>query len=200
MESGGSGLGRARAWKACGRGLALIWLGGLLAGCLQPAPLTEDSAVGDTPLPATPTLALTAAPPPDDAPEAGDAGPAILVLQPAGAGTVAVIRYPAGAETCLAASFDLRVLEHTRCGTFGGAGVGFLATLTDPGGQAVRVAYGAVFNPAISAVAVEFAEGGNANAPVQDGGYLLLLQPGQTPRRAVGVNQFGNLMGNWTFE
>ncbi len=178
--------------------IPILLVAGLACGCLR-------TAEGPAAAPATPALSAAGASPilaetPAPAVTVDPAAPAILLMQPVGEAAIAVIRYMAGAETCLAASFDLRVLESAHCGAFGDVGVVFAATLTNPQGQAVPVVYGGLFDSTVTAVAIEFAGGGNASAAVENGGFLLLLQPGQTPRRAVGVNQFGNLVGNLTVD
>ncbi len=179
-----------------GRVISILIVAGLLSGCLR-------AAEGPAPILATPSpLAAEVSPIPSETPvptvAVDPAAPAILVTRPVGEAAIVVIRYLAGAEICLAASFDLRVLESSHCGSFDGVGVVFTATLTNPQGQAVPVAYGGLFDSSVTAVAIEFAGGGNASAQVENGGFLLLLQPGQIPQRAVGINQFGNLVGNLT--
>ncbi len=186
---------RGPVWRAARPKLSLLGLLAALAvsGCLLPAP---DSA--PPPATAAPTPALDApASPLAGAPPSG--GPALLAEQPAGGGTLRLLRYTGAGQTCVAVTFNMQTLEANRCGAFAGAGVGFVDTLTDPGGQPVRVAYGLLLEPSITAVAVEFAGGGNANVPAHNGGYLLVLEAGQTPQRAIGINQFGNLVGSWAF-
>jgi len=148
----------------------------------------------------SPTMTPPTTVPPTPTYAALPGGPVILTEAAAGAETVALIRYESAGQTCLTATFNLRILDATRCGPFSGAGVGFVETLTDSAGQGFRVAYGLVLDETITAVAVEFYGGGNTNAMTQSGGYLLVLEAGQTPQRALGINQYGNLVGSWTFE
>ncbi len=132
-------------------------------------------------------------------PPADPDAPAVLLERSVGAGTLYLIRYPSAGQTCLSITFNPHVLEVQRCGPFSGTGVGWLDTLTDPAGQPVRVAYGLALAGTITAVAVEYTGGGNDNTLVQNGGYLFMLREHQTPRRAVGINQYGNMVGSWTF-
>jgi len=171
-----------------------------LAGCVLPfgtqTPLPPPTL--ESPPPTAPS-AETAEP------EAGatPSGPAILLQQPVGAGTLLLIRYQGAGQPCLAATFTAEVFQANRCGaalTPGAVGVGYVDALTDPAGATVRVAYGVVHNPAITAVAVEFVGGGSASAPVQNGGYALALTGDQRPRRASGIDQYGYLVGQWEFE
>ncbi len=164
----------------------MLTLALLLGGCLMPA--TESP----------PTVALPA-------PEASStpavvepAAPVILLEQPTAGGTLRLIRYEGAQGTCLALTFDPQTLAVNRCGTFTG-GVGFVEALTDPTGQTVRVAFGLTGNPAVTAVAIEFAGGGNAPATVSGGGYLLVLAAGQTPLRATAIDQYGYMVGQWRF-
>ena len=112
--------------------------------------------------------------------------PVILLARPVGAYTLNVIRYTGPQGVCLALSFDTQTLPVNHCGTYNGSGVGFVTALTDPGGGTVRVAYGLTLDPAITAVAVEFTDGGNTNSFTENGAYLILLDGGRSPRRATG--------------
>ncbi len=176
----------------------LVVLAALLAGCLMPA---EEAAGPTLPAPTQPVVlpaTTTAAQfPPTTAPDPN--APAVLLEEPTGGGPLYLIRYPSAGQTCLSATFNPRIFEHQRCGPFSGVGVGFVETITDPAGSAVRVAYGLALDETITAVAVEFAGSGNANTFVQNGGYVFVLGANQTPRRAVAVDQFGNMVGSWTF-
>jgi hypothetical protein len=192
-------------------GIGCFFCAVLLAGCFQapvesggPAestgsiatltPLSPATAV-PSPLPTQPpTLPSTAAVPTSD-PNA----PVILLARPVGAYMLNVIRYTGPQGVCLALSFDTQTLPVNHCGTYNGSGVGFVTALTDPDGGTVRVAYGLTLDPAITAVAVEFTDGGNTNSFTENGAYLILLDGGRSPRRATGVNQFGNMVGQWTF-
>ncbi len=166
----------------------------LLTGCMAPGAAEETAPAALL----TPTLeqaveALPASPTPDPA------LPAVLLQQAAGAGTLSLVRYSGPQGTCVALTFDPQTFPVNRCGTFSGPGIGFVDSLTDPAGGAVRVAYGLALDPNISAVAVEFAGGGNTNTAVQNGAYLLVLGGGQMPQQAIAINQFGNLVGRWPF-
>lgn len=187
---------RRPVWRAARPNLSLL---GLLAALMLSGCLLPDPGPAPSPATATPTPALDPLPSPlAGALPAGS--PALLVEQPAGAGTLRLLRYTGAGQTCVAVTFNMQTLEANRCGAFAGAGVGFVDTLTNPGGQPVRVAYGLLLEPSITAVAVEFAGGSNTNVPAHNGGYLLVLEAGQTPQRAVGINQFGNLVGSWAFQ
>lgn len=190
----------------------MLWVGLLVmssvTGCLMPGP----EPVADEPTLALPTgdpaaaaaqptstVALpdetpTSTPPPD--PNA----PAVLIAQELGAGTLSILRFPRGTEVCVAASFNLQTFAASHCGNLSGVGVGFVDSITDPGGVTHRIAYGLALDATMTAVAIEFTGGGNTNTQPQNGGYLFVLQPGQTPSAAFGVNVQGNLVGRWGFE
>lgn len=161
----------------------------LLAGCASDnTAAVPPTAAQATDIPATIVPAIDSA------------APAILQQPVLANGSLAIISYTGPEGQCLALSFDTRVFIAQHCGTFEGDGVGFIAMITDPTGAPLRLAYGLVLDPDISAVAIEFVGGGNAHSFTENGSYLILLEEGQTPRRATGVNPFGNMVGQWTFE
>jgi len=170
------------------RKLVLALAAALLSGCVMPA--------GS---PAPPTITLPpAADPASPTPPAEPSAPVVLLEQPTAAGSLRLLRYEGAQGACLAVTFDPQTLAVTRCGAFAG-GVGFVDSLTDPAGQTVRVAFGLAGDPAATAVAIEFAGGGNAPATVRQGGYLLILAAGQTPLRATAIDQYGYMVGQWRF-
>ncbi len=160
----------------------------LLSGCLMPAgqtvPPTATPAVVDSAAEATLPADLSA--------------PVVLLEQPAAGGSLRLIRYSGPQGTCLALTFDPQTLAVNRCGV-PASGSGFVDSLTDPTGQTVRVAFGLTGHPAVTAVAIEFAGGGNAPATVGGGGYLLILAAGQTPLRATAIDQYGYMVSQWRF-
>lgn len=127
------------------------------------------------------------------------AQPTILVTQDTDAGPLYLIRYQGGQGLCIALTFDTQTLAVNHCGLVAGRGVGFVDTITAPDGRAARAAYGLAPNEGVTAVAIEFSSGGNTPATVSSGGYILVLGNGQTPRRATGIDQFGNMAGQWGF-
>ncbi|MBN2470740.1 MAG: hypothetical protein JXN59_08460, partial [Anaerolineae bacterium] len=90
-------------------------------------------------------------------------------------------------------------LVANHCGLAAGQGVGFVESLTAPDGRVARVAFGLAPSDAVTAVAVEFTSGANAPAAVAGGGYMLVLENGQTPRRATAIDQYGYMAGQWRF-
>lgn len=179
--------------------LLLIIITGLLTGCLRSVPGMDDAVFPMAEPAATATLPVPS-PPPAPTATRDPAAPVILLQQTVNGQPLYLIRYLVADETCLVATFDLQALATTHCGAYAGAGIGLVGTLTDPAGGTVRLAYGLALDPAISAVAIEFTSGGNAHTFVENGGYALVLTGSQTPRRAVAVNQFGNLIDRWLFE
>ena len=199
----------SRRWNHEGRrGFAGSVVGGLLlllvlAGCVLPAP--EDTLIAapsDAPTGQAVTSAAPTELPPTGLPTVthDPAAPVILLAEPVGAETLSLIRFESAGQDCLTATFNPRIFGVLHCGPFSGVGVGFVDTLTDAAGQTVRAAYGLALDPTITAVAVEFSGGGSASVFVQQGAYLLVPGPQQIPRRALGINQFGNLVGSWQFE
>ncbi len=192
------------------RRLPLVVLTLFLAGCVLPFEAqTSPPPTAEIPPPTSPSAET--AEPEARATLSPPSGPAILLQQPVGAGTLLLIRYQGAGQPCLAATFTAEVFQANRCdetltlapASAGGrevVGVGYVDTLTDPAGTTVRLAYGVVHNPAITVVAVEFVGGGSASAPVQNGGYALALSNQQQPRRASGIDQYGYLVGQWSFE
>lgn len=171
-----------------------LLLAALAAGCLMS---DEPAAAPTLPPPTRPVdvpAAATVTPIPPD-PNV----PAILLETATASGPLYLIRYPSAGQTCLSATFNPRIFEHQQCGPFEGVGVGFVTTISDPGGGEVRVAYGLALEATITAIALEFTGGGNTNMFVQNGGYVFVLADRQTPRRAVAIDQFGNLVGTWAF-
>ncbi|MBN1967670.1 MAG: hypothetical protein JW910_23640 [Anaerolineae bacterium] len=176
----------------------------LLAGCVMPNGDSDPVAVPPTAAVesaggAAPTATYTATVPAvTDTPDAN--APVVLLEQELGAGTVSLLRFQRGAETCVSATFNLQTFEASQCGTFSGAGVGFVGTVTDPAGMVYQIAYGLVLDESITAVAVEFPGGSNTNTQPRNGGFLFVLQSGQAPHTAYGVNLQGNLVGQWGFQ
>ena len=171
----------------------------LLAGCMRSAP---DTSV---PEPTIPTLTpeggqapLPLAPSP--LPSTPDSAlPAVLLTQPTDAGPLYLIHYQGGQGRCLALTFDPQTLAVNRCGLASGQGVGFVDQITAPDGRVARAAYGLTPGGTITAVAIEFSGGGNTPALVAGEGYMLLLENGQTPRRATAIDQYGYMAGQWGF-
>ncbi len=161
----------------------------LQTGCIMPdnspvglQPTTPPDAVGTLPVP--PTL--------------DPAVPAILLQQSVEGASLYLIRYTSAGQTCLSATFDQRMFATQRCGLLASTAVGFVDTLTHPTGRAMRVAYGLVNNSSISAVAFEFTNGANSNIFTENGGYAMILDDAQIPRRLHGINQYGNLVVSWS--
>ncbi len=171
----------------------LLLAAGALAGCVRPGFIGEEP-----PPPMTPTDTPEAAPAHTPAPP-DPSRPDVLITQETDAGPLYLIRYEGGQGLCVALTFDPQTLAANRCGLRAGAGVGFVETLTAPDGRAARVAFGLAPNDAVTAVAVEFTSGANAPAVATGGGYLLVLEDGQTPRRATAIDQFGYMAGQWGF-
>jgi hypothetical protein len=172
----------------------------LLSSCLRPAPDQPD------PMPITEPPPSTVAPTPTDVPvqptgtaTPDPALPVVMLEQALDVGTFYLIRYQGPQGLCICPTFNPRILEMQRCGTFSGAGVGFVDEVTDPGGGIIRVAYGMSLDNRSTAVAVEFASGGNGHVFTENNGYALILEGNQTPRRATAIDQYGNMVGQWTF-
>lgn len=171
----------------------LLLAAGALAGCVRPGFMGEDP-----PPPVTPTHTPIAEPI-DSLATPDPSRPDVLLTQETDAGLLYLIRYEGGQGLCVALTFDPQTLAANRCGLRAGTGVGFVETLTAPDGRAARVAFGLAPNDTVTAVAVEFTSGANAPAAASGGGYLLVLEDGQTPRRATAIDQFGYMAGQWGF-
>ncbi len=66
----------------------------------------------------------------------------------------------------------------------------------DSQGSAYSLIAGRVLDTRITAVSLEFADGSNTPAEVQDGGFLVVLPGSHTAIRAVPIDQYGNLVGS----
>lgn len=172
----------------------------LIGGCIMSAPaatLPDEYTPPPTP-DGGPIPGATATPAPP-IPEPDPALPGVLLTQETDAGPLYLIRYEGGQGLCVALTFDTQTLTANHCGLTPGQGVGYVDSLTAPDGRIARVAYGLTPGENVTAVAIEFSTGGNTPATVSSGGFVLVLGSGQTPRRATGIDQFGNMAGQWGF-
>jgi hypothetical protein len=67
---------------------------------------------------------------------------------------------------------------------------------TDSSGTVYSIIAGRTLSDQITAVSIEFSDGDNSPAQVEDGGFLVILPGKRSALRAVPIDQYGNLVGD----
>jgi hypothetical protein len=71
----------------------------------------------------------------------------------------------------------------------------------DSAGSVYSIVTGRTFTDKITAVSVEFTDGGNIPTAVEDGGFLVIVPGKRTAIWAIPIDQYGNLVGDkFTFK
>lgn len=185
--------------------LLLMILAVLLASCIQPDAPDPDAppTVPAQTLPTAPVAATTAAPnvtaPPaptinSAAARPTDRLPRVWRSVPIGPETIAIMFFadPGGAR-CVRYIFRAKVIP--RCAAAGQTVVGVTGQEQAADGKTYTIIAGYVLDDRITVVSVEMQDGANMPAPVDDRGFILVLEGIHKATTLVPVDQFGNLVG-----